>query len=332
MPYDRSLYITRSPQQDFAFDFMLERPMFIADSVFTPKPVNGGPAGLNTKSQIKVYQADTSKLRLMETRKKTDQLADLIDEQLFSRDITLEEHKLGAAINPKDVRDADIPAMLDEARKIKMITGSLLLAREKLAATLGTTSGNYNSALTSAIASGSRWNEAGGDPEADKVTADAALRKMVGRGANAMAIDVTTFDKLRLSPAFRSRTQYTMAGPVNEAIMKSYFNVEHLFIGQAQRDTAVEGATAAIDGFWSDNAIFFVYNPSPALEDISFGHMYMNSQAFWTNAYVDQKRMGPAGPMKFVELGTEYVLDKGYVDGSSTKLFGAGYLFRTVVA
>lgn len=324
MPYDRSAFITRTPQEDIAFDFAEESTDFIADAIFTPKSVKS--------STTKVYQTDTSKLRTFSTKKGTNSEVDLIDEQIFASNITLEEHKLGAEINPRDVRDADMPFLLDEARRVKLVTFALLRAREALAVTAVTTTANYPAALTSAIASGSRWNEADGNPEADKVTADAALRLKCGKGANALAIDVTTFDKLKLSPAFRSRSQYTMAGPVTEDLIKAYFGVQYLFVGKGIRDSAVEGATASIATFWSDYALFYYYNPSSGLEDTSFGHMYMMNAPFWSRTEADPKRNGPAGSMKRVEVGSEYKLSPGFVVSSSDTDFAAGYLFRTVVA
>lgn len=327
MPYDRSAFVTRTPTEGVCFDFMSNADMYIADKLFTPKAVS--------KKETKIYQADTSKLRVMETRKKTNQEVDLVDEQLFKKDITLEEHKLGAEINPVDERDADVPAMLSVARKARVVTNHILLQREQLAATLATTVGNYPSDLTSALSTGSKWNENGGDPEGDMVTAANAMIKRCGRGPNALAIDVTTFNKLRTSPSFRDRVKYTgfMGGPiVTEEAMKAFFNVEHLFVGKAQRDSAVEGAAVSIDGFWSTNAIFFVYNPSVALEDISFGHMYLMKAPFWTKTTVDERRNGAAGSMKRVEVGSEYKLGPGYTVGSGDDDFAAGYLFRTVVA
>lgn len=324
MPYDRSAFVTRSPQEDVAFDFHNEQEKFVADKLFTPKKVS--------KSDTKIYQADTSKLRLIETRKKTNAQADIIDEQLFSSNITLEEHKLGAEINPRDVRDGDIPGMLDENRKIRIVTQALMLKREDLAATLATTVANYHSTLTSAIASGSRWNEANGNPEADKVTADNALVNLCGMKANAVTMGGDTWRKLKLSPAFQDRIKYTNGGPVSLEAVKAFFEVEHVFIGDARVDSAVEGATASIAGFWGSNVIFHVYNPSPNIESVSYGHMYHFEAPFWVNTYIDEQRRGPAGAMKRVEVGTEYVMGRGIVISSSDSDFAGGYLFRTAVA
>lgn len=324
MPYDRSQYITRNALEDVAFDFMVEADGYAADGLFPAKPVD--------KAVKKVYQLDTSKLRFVETRKTTGSEPNLVDEQLFSTPITLEEHKLARDINPRDVRDADMPALVGEQRATKQVTNQILIRKELLAVSLATTVGNYPAALTSALSAGARWNDALGDPESDKVTVDAALRNICGAGANAMTMSIETFDKLKLSPNFRDRIKYTNGGPVTLDAMKAFFNVDYIFLGKARYDSANEGAAATnIAGFWGTNVIFHRYNPSPNLEDIGFGHCYLSQAPFWTDVSEDPKRVGPAGKMKRVTVGTEYSLMPGYVAASGGTLFGAGYLMRTVV-
>lgn len=324
MPYDRSAFITRTPLESVAYDFMLDHSKLLADKLFTPKPVE--------KAETKVAQFDLSKLRRYDTNKGTNAEASKIDEQLFYRNVTLAEYKIGSDINPRDVRDADNPTLIGDARKVKLATTALLLDRELKAATLATTSGNYPSAQYSAIASGSRWNEAGGDPEADMITANIALRNSTGRPANALAMDVTTFDKLKLSPAFRSRTQYTMPGPVTLDIMKAYFNVDHLFIGEARYDSSNEGIAASVGSIWGANVVAFVYDPSSSMDSQSYGSMYLTKAPFWTEVNVDKKRNGPAGSMRTIEVGSEYLLQSGMVVSSSDADFAAGYLWATAVA
>lgn len=324
MPYDRSAFITRTPVEGVCFDYMQGEEHFIADKIFTPKAVD--------KKTVKVFQADTSKLRNVDTRNKTNAEAPLIDEQLFATNVTLEEHKLAKEVDPVDVRDADIPEMVAEGRAARVVTHSLLLAREILAATAATTAANYPTALKATLASGSRWNESGGTPEADKITADAALINACGAKANAMAMDWATYAKLRTSPEFRDRCKFTQAGPVTKEAMMAFFDVEYLNIGRARYNTAVEGAAVSISSVWSTFVLAYVYNPSPAIESVSYGHMYLMKAPFWSKTSEDPKRNGPAGSMKRVEVGTEYKLGPGYVVSSSDSDFSAGYLWTTAVS
>jgi hypothetical protein len=331
MPYDRSTFITRTPEESMCFDFMAAKEEYLADKIFTPKSVE--------KSTTKIYQADKSKLRYVVGEGfGTNSEPPLIDEQFFSTNVTLAEFKYGREINPKDERDADAPVrmMMGNARGAALCTLAMLNEREKKAFDLVTTTGNYTAALTSAISSGSRWNETNGDPEADSITAHQAIKDKCGMRANALAIGDATLDKLQLSPAFRERTKYTGAGKVPVDYIKQMFGVEHLFVGSARIDQVIEGGTAAPGGLWADYALMYVYNPSPAVAPdpgaVSYGHMYMLKAPFWTDIFVDTKRVGPAGPMRRITVGTEYKLGAGYVAGSGDGDFNGGYLFRTVVA
>lgn len=327
MPYDRSAFVTRTALEDVAMDFMVdEATAYHADKLFTPVPTS--------KALSKITQMDGSKLRLSNIDKATDSESDTIDEQSFTSNITMAEKKLGAWVNPRDVRDADIPELLSESRKVKIVTNQLLIGREYQAAAMVTNTANYPAALTSAIAAGGRWNEPGGDPESDIITAQEAVRPFIGGGVmplNALLIDVSTFNKLRTSPALRARAQYTQRGPLPQDLIQAYLGVDYLFISTGRYNAAVEGATANITGFYSTNAIAFNYNPNLTIGSIGFGVMALDKTPFWVDVTEDPKRRGTAGRMKRVEVGSEWALAPGFVESSASAKFAAGYLFRTVV-
>lgn len=332
MPYDRTAFTTRTPEESFCFDLASNmeaaegRPGFIADAIFTPKPVK--------KSRFKVYQYDTSKLRAVTNAKKSSKAeAAVIDEQIFGTDLTSEPYGLKQNVDPREVAEADVPHMVGIERAQKHVMAKLLLAREKEAATLVGTAANYPSSLTQALASGSKWNEAGGAPEDDAVTAHNALILQCGRRANAMAMDITTFNKLKLSPQFRDRVKYTTGGPVTEDAVKAFFGVQYLFLAQALENSANEGATDSVASVWGTNVLMFVHNPSPQLDDMSYGHMYMPSMSPFVPYFGQNERVRTThGALQYVEISAEWKLGAGFVVSSSDSDFAAGYLFRTTVA
>lgn len=321
--YNQSTLRTRTPVERLLFDFMVDQTQFLADKLFDPKMVDAA-----TK---KVPQSDTSKLRVPNTLSKTNARAQKIDEQFFYRDIDLEEHKLAADINPHEVANSDNPSLLDETRKSKIVTLGLLMQRESLAATLATTAANYNAALTSALSAGDRWDDTG-DPEAQAIAAHNALVLKCGTKANALAMSGTTYRKLKTNSNFRDRVKYVTGGPVTMDAIKAFFDVDYVFLSDNVKNTANEGATDSVSGFWGTNAIFFVYRPGVDMESVGYGAMYTKTTPLWMATVVDEKRRGPNGPMREVQVGTEYQLAKGIVDGESTGLFAGGYLYRTVVA
>lgn len=325
MPYDRSAFIIRNPIDGVCFETFANATQFVADKLFDPKPVQNALA--------KVPQIDASKLRVYNDEKGTEAEPNLIDEQLFYRDITLKEHKLASEINPRDERDAAEAGkkLLSEARKASIITHGLLIAREAAAAALATNTSNFPSGLQTALSAGDRWDD-NGDIEAQMAVANAALRGSCGRNANALLVDIATYDKMRLGANIRTRTQFTNGGPVSDDIIKAYFGVQYLFVGAAQRNSAIEGLTPSVSGFWGRYAIAFVYDPGISMEKQGFGTMWWINQPFRTDVFVDQRRVGAAGPMRRVQVATEYLLDPGFVESSSSSKFAAGYLFSTVVA
>lgn len=324
MPVDRSGFITSQPLENVAFDYFLEENAFIAKDAFTVLPV--------PKGTTKVSQFDASKLLPVDDEKGTNSEPNLVDEQIFEREIKLIETKLAQDINPRDVRDADLPSLLDETRVTKAVTARLLMKMEIRAAALALTSSNYATANTSALASGSKWNEVGGDPESDLITINEALRNGCGRNANAAIIDTLTLDKLRLSPVWRSRTQYTNAGPIPLDLIKAYFGISQLFVGMARYDNAIRGAARSMSTVWGDDAVFFHYDPSTSLSSQNAFKIYMMNAGFYTSVLQDEKRRGSAGAMRRVQVGAEYVVEKGMVESSNSSKFVSAYLLRDVVA
>ena len=325
MPVDRSQFVTATPLSNVAFDYFQGEDTFIAKDALTILPV--------PKGTTKVSQIDASKLRPVDDEKGTNSEPNIIDEQLFERSITLSEYKLGRDINPRDVRDADLPSLLDETRATKVVTQSLLLKLEIRAASLVLTSSNYATANTSALSSGSKWNEAGGSPESDLLTVNEALRNGCGRKANGLIIEELTLGKLRLSPEWRTRTQYTNGGPIPIELIKAYLEVDYLFVGKARYDDAIMGAARSMAKVWGgDDVCFFHHDPSVSLESQNPFKCFMVDQAFQTSVIELPTKRGNAGPMRRVQVNTEYAVEKGMVESSSSSKFGSAYLLRDVLA
>ncbi len=324
MPISRAAFVTRDAIENQSFKFINEQDQYLHDKLFPYKVVK--------KASTKLYQYDSAlDSQLVETQAPTDSVAAQVDWNVFSTDITLEEHKLKAKVNPRDARDADTAVSDFEMDAAQTVMTGLLIKKEYKAATLATTVGNYPSDLTTAIASGSRWNEAGGDPEADKVTVDNAMIARCGKTANAVLMSGTTFRKLKISPAFRDRIKYTTGGPVTMEACKAFFDVTYFFVGDATYNSAKEGAAKTTSSFWGDNVIFFHHDPSAGLRSMSYGQTLILNQ-FWNATYDDPERQGAAGKVRWVTMGMEYKMAPGFVVGASDSDFAAGYLVRTAVA
>lgn len=329
MPYNRADFITTSPLTNVALDRFFSEEDLVFTKANTMVPFD--------KATGKIYQTDgLGKLTLISDERGTDSEPDLDDEQLFGRTITPNEYKGGGRINPRDVRDADVPGLLDEGRVIARKTAQMMLAAEKRFADAVLLSTNYPSSLTSALSAGDKWSDAAGNPEEDKlVTIDEALLDWCGKPANAMIIASDVLSKLKLSPEFRSRTQYTQSSGLTDEQVKAYFKVDYLFVGKARYNSALPGATRSITKIWAGNdVVFFHFDPRmPSAADPGQNAFLMPfvGSMWWTAVDELKNLRGSAGAMKQVTVGAEYTFTPGFVESSSSSDFAAAYLLRDVV-
>lgn len=329
MPYNRSDFITAKPLTNVALDRFFDERDLVFNQANTMVPLD--------KATMKIYQTDgLGRLSLISDERGTNSEPDLDDEQLFGREVIPGEYKAGGEVNPRDVRDADVPGLLDEGRVIQRKTGQLMLAAEKRFADAVLTSSNYASGLSTALSAGDRWTDPDGNPEEDKlVTVDEALLDWCGKPANAMIIEKQVLEKLKLSPEFRSRTQYTQSTGLTNEQIKAYFQVEYLFVGKARYNSALPGAARSITKIWAGNdVVFFHFDPSmPSAANPGQNAFLMPfvGTMWWTDVALDDKRQGSAGKMKRITVGAEYAFSPGFVESSTSAKYAAAYLLRDVV-
>lgn len=328
---DPTGFITRTPLEDESFQFVNAQTDFVGTDVMPVKPI--------TAAQKKIYQYDFNMLRRVQTKNNSKAAAGKVDYNVFTTNITTDLYKLAADIDPRDEATFDQPVNAVRRNQMKNIMSRLLIDHESIVASLVTTSGNYPSGNTTALTTGvNRWIDAGGDPEVDQITAENQMRNTCGKGHNACVMAGTTFRKLRTNATFRERVKYTAGytgpGAMTDAAflegMKLMLGVQYLFIANAKYNNSNLGGADSIGDIWNNSVVFFYYNPSPALEDVAFGHTYMRNQLYQFEA-IDPKRGGVDGRVTELEMGWEYTVAVGMVDTSGSTKFAAGYLFTNVV-
>lgn len=322
MPVDITQFSTRTPLSNASLKAYNRDEQYLYPKLFPDKVVD--------KTLTSIFQYDDQNLRLYESKSTTDAEAASVDWEVFRTSITLEEHKLKSKINPHDMANADAAVASFDVDAAQAVMAGLQIRKENLAAALATGSSNYPADLTSALSSGARWNEAGGDPETNAMTAHSAVEARCGMKCNALAMSSLAWRNLRQSPSFRARVQYTdQHGAITvDAVMK-LFDVEYLFIGSARYQSVRFGGTSNVLNLWTDNALMFVYNPSPGLRDMGYAASFMRNKLV-TRAYEDPRTGGVDGLVRWVESACEYKLAPLFVVSSSDADFAAGYLFRTV--
>ncbi len=319
---DPAGFQTRSALEDYSVQLLNEMKQFAWHDVLPPKFVN--------KAQTKKYQYDSSMMRDVETESTSKSVAPLVDYDVFTSNMTTKLHKLRAEVDPRDEAIADkavADIKFDQATNI-MQRISIRAERKMVALTLDST--NYPADLTSTLPAGGTWLDAAGTPEADGVTASNAVMARCFRRPNAVAMAGTTLRKLRTSPEFKERIKYTNSGPVPDSAIMAYLGVEKLTISGAFYNSAAVGAAAVFSEIWDDSVLFYVYEPTPSLRSVGYGHTWMRKD-FYSFEYLDNPRGGPDGRITVLEQGLEYEMGAGAVMSSSDGDFVGGYLLKNAV-
>lgn len=313
---------TTTPLDSFSLRYANEQTDFIADSVFPPMPVE--------KSDFKVWQYDTSNYRPSNSLKSSKSEADTVDYSGFYTSKKAQLHKLKAMVDPADERDFDAVVSDVEEDAAATVMDRLLIDKEVEATTLACTASNYPSDLTSTLGGSATWASDAGDPEADARTARLAVKNRCGKAPNAMALSWTGFEYLKTNAALKDRVKYTSGQSLTEEIIKNLLQVQFIFICKAQKNTNVEGnATQTLSDIWADEALFFVYDPSPRRKKVCYGVQGIRNE-LKTRTFEDQKLGSGDGAIRYVETSTWYCLTAGAVVGANDTDFAAGYLLDNV--
>lgn len=322
MPIDVSQFQTRSALDDYSLQIINDAKDFIASEVLPWKYVD--------KAQNKKYQYDSSMLRDVDTESSSKSAAPRVDYGVFTSNMTTKLHKLAGEVDPRDeaISDSAVADMkFDQAANIAQ---RLLIRMERKMCTLVLDSTNYPAALTSTLAAGSTWLDAGGDPEGDSVTASNAIKLKCLRRPNACAMSGTTRQLLRTSPAFRDRIKYTNGGPVPDSAIMAFLGVQKMFVAEAIYNSAAVNAAAVYAEAWDDSVLFFVHEPNPSLRSVGFGHTWVRKN-FYSFEYLDNPRGSADGRITILEQGLEYEQGAGAVVSTSDGDFVGGYLLKNAV-
>lgn len=298
MAFDIAAFKTTDPLGDLAIRMANARTDFIATEVFPVKTV--------PKAQFKWYQYDKSNLRSVVTEKPSKAEADKIAYGVFGPTGQAILHKLAADIDPADERDADAVVADLDTKSAASITEKLLLRMEKLAYTLLATAANYPAALTTGLTTGTTtWADSGGDPIQVAKDAKAAVRLQSGRIPQRLAASYEVVEALRIHPQLIDRLKYTGTS-LPDALIAQLLGVRDIVVATAIENTAREGAADVLASIWQDIALFYWFDAADGTEAMTYGRTFMVEDVY-THRYIDEKRGGPKGRIKVVEMGWEYV-------------------------
>lgn len=194
--------------------------------------------------------------------------------------------KKGIEKKTVDNQDDVFDEMMDLSEQVSNL---MALSREKRAMTILTTSGNY--ASTTAIASGSEWDSAGGgDPVKAIRTARHSLWNGNGPGRVIGFCPLSVYLALGSHPAILDLTKYTSAGVVPRQVLAALFDLDDLLIAKAWEDTANEGQSASYSRIVSGDIFGMVRVTAPSKRNAGFGFNFRFKGEVNNLTWYDEKK------------------------------------------
>ena len=171
---------------------------------------------------------------------------------------------------------ANQDAPLNEMVDLTAAVMEAIAFREELRiATVLTTSSNFASGNTAAIAAGSRWDTAGGgNPIKDIQAAIAGLWNGRGPSKKIGYCDLDTWNVLARHPQILDLFKYNGSSPglATPTMLASWFDLDELLVAKARKDTANEAQTASYGRIWGNCFGVLRVATSASLRNAAFGY------------------------------------------------------------
>ena len=171
-----------------------------------------------------------------------------------------EIHSFADSIAMEDIEDSQYP-MSEEMRSARRVQRALLLAQEKRAADALFDTANFDTATPA-----TKFDAAGGEPLSYiHEQMDVLRASNHGIMPDTMVLGYSVFRELARNPEVRSFVGNSSSGiasglrilPNQDVIevLKSVFQLQHVYVGEARRETAVAGATSSEAQIWDGETI-----------------------------------------------------------------------------
>lgn len=172
---------------------------------------------------------------------------------------------------PKETLAAADRVLRVRENGVKVVVEGLARALEDRIALKVTSITNIGSGVS--LTGGDKWSDyVNSDPKAQVNTAHAFGENNTGLHYNTSVIDKDSYRILRNHPLVRDYTKFVQAGPVPDAALKEFLEVDNLWIANGMKNMAAEGATASIVNIWGNSVLFCRVAPGvQELEAVTLG-------------------------------------------------------------
>lgn len=282
---------------------------FIADQVFPVMPV--------VKQTGKYYVYDKANLRIDRTERAAGSGANEVDFGLSTASFSCDDHALKGFVADEiqDQAEAALNPLVDET---EMITEKLLLDRENNLATILTDTAQVTQNTT--LSGTSQWSDySNSSPVTDIRTARTTIHAASFKKPNTLILGKQVFDALCDHPEIIERVKYSALGVITAELLARVFQLEKILVGEAGKNTAVEGQTDSLSYVWGKHAVVCYIAPRVGLKTLTLGITFTYKTRM-VKRWRDEDREGT-----YVRVGQDNYVQK-------VVAVAAGYLIKNAVA
>jgi hypothetical protein len=301
---------------DFAVNY--RNPGFVGDALFPIVPVQ------KKSAKYAVFESARGNVRVENTLRAPRTAAKEVKFQVdLTNSYSAEEYALASGVDDEERDNADTPIDPDQ-RAAKLALDMLMLDRENRIAQKAITAGNYTGTHVVALAGGNQWSDAvNSNPKVDVDAGRDLCIQDTGFEPNTLLLTWPTVQKLKLNQKILDAFKYVQGGVITIEMLANYFEIAKVVIAGSLKNTAAEGAAAAITRIWGKNAwLGFVDPNSSPMDGLSFGKTFrwkQNGQDRLVRSYYEPKARTTWNEVG--EANDEKITAKD-----------AGYLIQTVIA
>lgn len=303
-------------QQDVVIDPALSQvsikysnDSFIADQIF--------PIVRVSKQTGKYYIYDKSNLRVDKTNRAVGSGANEVDFGLSTAAFSCDDHALKGFVADEiqDQAEAALNPLVDET---EMLTEKLMLDREvNLAAVINAT-GTMTQNTT--LSGTSQWSDySNSDPIGDIRTARTTVHAATFKKPNTLILGKQVFDMLCDHPDIVERVKYSALGVITAELLARVFQLEKVLVGEAGKNSAVQGQTDSLAYVWGKHAVVCYIAPKVGLKTLTLGLTFTYKDRM-VKRWRDEDREGT-----YVRIGQDNYVQK-------LVAVGCGYLVYNAIA
>lgn len=221
----------------------------------------------------KYFVYDKSKFVVVNDQRSPSTRANRVDYGLTTASYgPLIEHALEQDI-PDEVIDQAMAPLDPNLDATENVTDRILLSKEVDAFTQCSNTAVITQNVT--LSGNSQWSAyATSDPIGDVRTAVDTIKLNVLKRPNRLVLGYQVYSVLRNHPEIIERVKYSQLGVITPELLAEIFDIEQVWIADAEQNTANENQTAVMAYVWGKNAWVFYINAAPAIRKVSFGYTF----------------------------------------------------------